>query len=165
MELENRYGYHWHFWRGRVMSFCLVQTLLEKIKTLYNDTPGLSPDKIGPTVGQNSTFLSRCSVLSNPTSRQWEKSLSLRLFFNSGTLAANVVFALSGIDTTTMRTPLSTWLMLKTEKDSVKDGRCLVCPFPSISNTIAESWLCMMRIRNRPLFSTNPWSPAAASRE
>lgn len=28
-------------------------TLLEKIKTLYNDTPGLSPDKIGPTVGQN----------------------------------------------------------------------------------------------------------------
>lgn len=30
------------------------QTLLEKIKTLYNDTPGLSADKIGPTVGQNS---------------------------------------------------------------------------------------------------------------
>ncbi|EIN11551.1 P-loop containing nucleoside triphosphate hydrolase protein [Punctularia strigosozonata HHB-11173 SS5] len=28
-------------------------TLLEKIKTLYNDVPGLSPDKIGPTVGQN----------------------------------------------------------------------------------------------------------------
>jgi ADP-ribosylation factor related protein 1 len=28
-------------------------TLLEKIKTLYNDTPGLTPDKIGPTVGQN----------------------------------------------------------------------------------------------------------------
>ncbi|KAI0798547.1 P-loop containing nucleoside triphosphate hydrolase protein [Irpex lacteus] len=28
-------------------------TFLEKIKTLYNDTPGLSPDKIGPTVGQN----------------------------------------------------------------------------------------------------------------
>ncbi|OSX65884.1 hypothetical protein POSPLADRAFT_1043463 [Postia placenta MAD-698-R-SB12] len=28
-------------------------TLLEKIKTLYNDTPGLPPDKIGPTVGQN----------------------------------------------------------------------------------------------------------------
>nr|AOC97519.1 Arf family protein [Volvariella volvacea] len=28
-------------------------TLLERIKTLYNDTPGLSPDKIGPTVGQN----------------------------------------------------------------------------------------------------------------
>lgn len=34
-------------------------TLLEKIKTLYNDTPGLTPDKIGPTVGQNSTFLSK----------------------------------------------------------------------------------------------------------
>ena len=29
-------------------------TLLEKIKTLYNETPGLTPDKIGPTVGQNS---------------------------------------------------------------------------------------------------------------
>ncbi|ETW80477.1 hypothetical protein HETIRDRAFT_169233 [Heterobasidion irregulare TC 32-1] len=28
-------------------------TLLEKIKTFYNDTPGLSPDKIAPTVGQN----------------------------------------------------------------------------------------------------------------
>jgi len=28
-------------------------TLLEKIKTLYNDTPGLAPDKIAPTVGQN----------------------------------------------------------------------------------------------------------------
>ncbi|KAF8199921.1 P-loop containing nucleoside triphosphate hydrolase protein [Mycena galopus ATCC 62051] len=28
-------------------------TLLERIKTLYNETPGLSPDKIGPTVGQN----------------------------------------------------------------------------------------------------------------
>jgi len=35
----------------------LAQTLLEKIKTLYNDTPGLSPDKIAPTVGQNSTHL------------------------------------------------------------------------------------------------------------
>ncbi|KAL7281518.1 hypothetical protein ACG7TL_004833 [Trametes sanguinea] len=28
-------------------------TLLEKIKTLYNETPGLPPDKIAPTVGQN----------------------------------------------------------------------------------------------------------------
>jgi ADP-ribosylation factor related protein 1 len=28
-------------------------TLLEKIKTIYNDTPGLAPDKIVPTVGQN----------------------------------------------------------------------------------------------------------------
>ena len=33
----------------------LTQTLLEKIKTIYNDTPGLPPDKIVPTVGQNST--------------------------------------------------------------------------------------------------------------
>jgi ADP-ribosylation factor related protein 1 len=30
-----------------------LQTFLEKIKTLYTETPGLSPDKIGPTVGQN----------------------------------------------------------------------------------------------------------------
>ncbi|EJD52831.1 P-loop containing nucleoside triphosphate hydrolase protein [Auricularia subglabra TFB-10046 SS5] len=28
-------------------------TFLEKIKTLYSDAPGLPPDKIGPTVGQN----------------------------------------------------------------------------------------------------------------
>ena len=28
--------------------------MLEKIKTLYNDVPGLTPDKIAPTVGQNS---------------------------------------------------------------------------------------------------------------
>ncbi|BEI91221.1 uncharacterized protein CcaverHIS019_0400410 [Cutaneotrichosporon cavernicola] len=28
-------------------------TMLEQIKTLYNPTPGMPPDKIGPTVGQN----------------------------------------------------------------------------------------------------------------
>jgi len=28
-------------------------TILERIKTLYNRTPGLTPDKIAPTVGQN----------------------------------------------------------------------------------------------------------------
>ncbi|TXT04250.1 hypothetical protein VHUM_04248 [Vanrija humicola] len=28
-------------------------TALEKIKTLYNPTPGLPPDRIGPTIGQN----------------------------------------------------------------------------------------------------------------
>lgn len=28
-------------------------TFLEHIKTLYNDVPGLTPDKIAPTVGQN----------------------------------------------------------------------------------------------------------------
>ncbi|KIR52288.1 arf/Sar family protein [Cryptococcus gattii Ru294] len=28
-------------------------TLLEKIKTMYNPTPGMAPDKIGPTIGQN----------------------------------------------------------------------------------------------------------------
>ena len=42
--------------------FGFTQTLLEKIKTLYNDTPGLPPDKIVPTVGQNSTHYSRFSA-------------------------------------------------------------------------------------------------------
>nr|XP_019012198.1 arf/Sar family protein [Kwoniella pini CBS 10737]OCF50979.1 arf/Sar family protein [Kwoniella pini CBS 10737] len=28
-------------------------TMLEKIKTMYNPTPGMLPEKIGPTVGQN----------------------------------------------------------------------------------------------------------------
>ncbi|OCF78069.1 arf/Sar family protein [Kwoniella mangroviensis CBS 8886] len=28
-------------------------TMLEKIKTMYNPTPGMRPEKIGPTVGQN----------------------------------------------------------------------------------------------------------------
>ncbi|KIR96428.1 arf/Sar family protein [Cryptococcus deuterogattii 2001/935-1] len=28
-------------------------TLLERIKTMYNPTPGMAPDKIGPTIGQN----------------------------------------------------------------------------------------------------------------
>ena len=31
--------------------------MLEQIKTLYNPIPGMPPDKIGPTVGQNSMFL------------------------------------------------------------------------------------------------------------
>lgn len=47
-------------------SSSVQQTLLEKIKTLYNDTPGLSPDKIAPTVGQNST---RCAPLPFDTPR------------------------------------------------------------------------------------------------
>ncbi|CAK5265425.1 unnamed protein product [Mycena citricolor] len=38
-------------------------TLLEKIKTLYNDTPGLSPDKIGPTVGQNTGTITLPSTI------------------------------------------------------------------------------------------------------
>ena len=45
--------------------FSTTQTLLEKIKTIYNDTPGLSPDKIAPTVGQNSTHFSPPSAFSN----------------------------------------------------------------------------------------------------
>ncbi|KAF8871481.1 P-loop containing nucleoside triphosphate hydrolase protein [Mucidula mucida] len=38
-------------------------TLLERIKTLYNDTPGLSPDKIAPTVGQNTGKISLPSTI------------------------------------------------------------------------------------------------------
>jgi ADP-ribosylation factor related protein 1 len=39
-----------------------AQTMLEKIKTLYNPTPGMPPEKIGPTVGQNSGSSSPSSV-------------------------------------------------------------------------------------------------------
>ncbi|KAI0302706.1 P-loop containing nucleoside triphosphate hydrolase protein [Russula brevipes] len=38
-------------------------TLLERIKTMYNDTPGLPPDKIAPTVGQNTGKISLPSAL------------------------------------------------------------------------------------------------------
>lgn len=30
--------------------------MLERIKTMYNPTPGMAPDKIGPTIGQNSKW-------------------------------------------------------------------------------------------------------------
>lgn len=30
------------------------QTFLEKVKTLFTDTPGLDPERIAPTIGQNS---------------------------------------------------------------------------------------------------------------
>jgi len=53
-------GLHEHLTRKEEFSVIIIgldgagkTTLLEKIKTFYNDTPGLSPDKIGPTVGQN----------------------------------------------------------------------------------------------------------------
>ncbi|KAI0318875.1 P-loop containing nucleoside triphosphate hydrolase protein [Amylostereum chailletii] len=53
-------GLHEHITRKEEFSVIIIgldgagkTTLLEKIKTLYNDTPGLPPDKIGPTVGQN----------------------------------------------------------------------------------------------------------------
>ncbi|EIM83026.1 P-loop containing nucleoside triphosphate hydrolase protein [Stereum hirsutum FP-91666 SS1] len=38
-------------------------TLLEKIKTIYNDVPGLDPDKIAPTVGQNMGKISLPSTI------------------------------------------------------------------------------------------------------
>ncbi|KAF8070807.1 P-loop containing nucleoside triphosphate hydrolase protein [Lyophyllum atratum] len=53
-------GLHEHLTRKEEFSVIIIgldgagkTSLLEKIKTLYNDTPGLSPDKIAPTVGQN----------------------------------------------------------------------------------------------------------------
>ncbi|KII92646.1 hypothetical protein PLICRDRAFT_695970 [Plicaturopsis crispa FD-325 SS-3] len=53
-------GLHEHLTRKEEFSVIIIgldgagkTTLLERIKTLYNETPGLSPDKIGPTVGQN----------------------------------------------------------------------------------------------------------------
>ncbi|TFK25184.1 P-loop containing nucleoside triphosphate hydrolase protein [Coprinopsis marcescibilis] len=53
-------GFHEYLTRKEEFSVIIIgldgagkTTLLEKIKTLYNETPGLSPDKIGPTVGQN----------------------------------------------------------------------------------------------------------------
>ncbi|KIJ49689.1 hypothetical protein M422DRAFT_28054 [Sphaerobolus stellatus SS14] len=53
-------GLHEHLTRKDEYSILILglagagkTTLLEKIKTLYNETPGLSPDKIAPTVGQN----------------------------------------------------------------------------------------------------------------
>ncbi|KAL0577462.1 ADP-ribosylation factor protein 3 [Marasmius crinis-equi] len=53
-------GLHEHLTRKEEFSVIIIgldgagkTTLLEKIKTFYNETPGLTPDKIGPTVGQN----------------------------------------------------------------------------------------------------------------
>ncbi|KAL4249046.1 P-loop containing nucleoside triphosphate hydrolase [Abortiporus biennis] len=53
-------GFHEYLTRKEEFSVIILgldgagkTTLLEKIKTLYTDTPGLTPDKIAPTVGQN----------------------------------------------------------------------------------------------------------------
>ncbi|KDQ55798.1 hypothetical protein JAAARDRAFT_330004 [Jaapia argillacea MUCL 33604] len=53
-------GFHEYLTRKEEFSVIIIgldgagkTTLLEKIKTLYTDTPGLPPDKIGPTIGQN----------------------------------------------------------------------------------------------------------------
>ncbi|OBZ70736.1 ADP-ribosylation factor-related protein 1 [Grifola frondosa] len=49
-------GFHEYLTRKEEFSVIIIgldgagkTTLLEKIKTLYNDTPGLAPDKIAPT--------------------------------------------------------------------------------------------------------------------
>ncbi|KAG8721015.1 ADP-ribosylation factor protein 3 [Ceratobasidium sp. 394] len=53
-------GLHAHLTRKDEFSVLILgldnagkTTFLEKTKTLYNNVPGLPPDKIGPTVGQN----------------------------------------------------------------------------------------------------------------
>ncbi|KAK4685603.1 ADP-ribosylation factor related protein 1, partial [Tremellales sp. Uapishka_1] len=49
-------GLHAHLTRKDEYSVVIIgldNTMLERIKTLYNPTPGMTPDKIGPTVGQN----------------------------------------------------------------------------------------------------------------
>jgi len=53
-------GFHEYLTRKEEFSVIILgldgagkTTLLEKIKTLYNEIPGLPPDKIAPTVGQN----------------------------------------------------------------------------------------------------------------
>ena len=48
--------------------------MLEQIKTLYNPTPGMPPDKIGPTVGQNSA-----PSLPNPASMFTDSDLAFSL--------------------------------------------------------------------------------------
>jgi ADP-ribosylation factor related protein 1 len=53
--------------------------MLEKIKTLYNPTPGMPPDKIGPTVGQNSEPV-RMEVTHRPVGKISLPSTTLHFF-------------------------------------------------------------------------------------
>ena len=99
--------------------FGFTQTLLEKIKTLYNDTPGLPPDKIVPTVGQNSTHYSRFSarnlftkrrihIFSSYLSVQPGRYLCPQPCSNSGISEANAGSDPFGRNTTATATPSST---------------------------------------------------------
>ncbi|KAG7097447.1 hypothetical protein E1B28_004792 [Marasmius oreades] len=63
-------GLHEHLTRKEEFSVIIIgldgagkTTLLEKIKTLYNEIPGLTPDKIGPTVGQNTGKINLSSTI------------------------------------------------------------------------------------------------------
>ncbi|PPR01712.1 hypothetical protein CVT24_001588 [Panaeolus cyanescens] len=63
-------GLHEHLTRKEEFSVIIIgldgagkTTLLEKIKTLYNETPGLTPDRIGPTVGQNTGTITLPSTI------------------------------------------------------------------------------------------------------
>ncbi|KAF9527313.1 P-loop containing nucleoside triphosphate hydrolase protein [Crepidotus variabilis] len=63
-------GLHEHLTRKEEFSVIIIgldgagkTTLLEKIKTTYNAIPGLSPDKIGPTVGQNTGSITLSSTI------------------------------------------------------------------------------------------------------
>ncbi|KAJ7646798.1 P-loop containing nucleoside triphosphate hydrolase protein [Roridomyces roridus] len=63
-------GLHEHLTRKEEFSVIIIgldgagkTTLLERIKTQYNETPGLTPDKIGPTVGQNTGTITLPSTI------------------------------------------------------------------------------------------------------
>ncbi|EIW83385.1 P-loop containing nucleoside triphosphate hydrolase protein [Coniophora puteana RWD-64-598 SS2] len=65
-------GFHEYLTRKEEFSVIIIgldgagkTTLLEKIKTFYNETPGLEPSKIGPTIGQNMGKISLPSTILN----------------------------------------------------------------------------------------------------
>jgi hypothetical protein len=102
---------------------------------MYNDTPGLSPDKIAPTVGQNST-----QYIPAPSSLDTH-SLRTHLIqpgrypcplpcSNSGISEANAGSGPFGRSTTATATPLSTSSMRSTTSDSAKGGRSSVRSLP-----------------------------------
>jgi hypothetical protein len=64
------------------------KTFLERVKTLYNKVPGLGPERIGPTVGQNSE--SRGRVLGGAS---WLRPCKER----PSTLSQNDILAFKGI--------------------------------------------------------------------
>jgi len=80
-----------------------VKTLLEKIKTIYNKQPGLPPERIGPTIGQNSELVLslawECRRLRYDA--QLERSPCLLLYCNSSIWVDNLGYGQSGIDTMT----------------------------------------------------------------
>jgi len=115
------------------------QTLLEKIKTLYNDTPGLPPDKIVPTVGQNSAHHSRSSLATSSLNVTHTHNFHPSLLIqpgrypspqpcsNSGISEANAGFDPFGRNTTATATQSSTSSMRSTTNASARAGKSSVC--------------------------------------